>query len=143
MPEYKKFGIHLKVKNFYKSLNFYLKLGFKPAFAYGDKDYLEKFAKGVPSAPEKYHGMTFDIGGSLFEIADGHVAVKVEVFKQDITSSKISAMIDVDSLEKIMQICNENEFKIVKNPVKYPWGTVELVVRDPDGFILVFREFIK
>ena len=143
MPEYSKFGVHVKVANFYKSLDFYLKLGFKTIFAYGDEEYLKKYANNIPNAPEKYRGMTFEVGNSLFEIADGHVAVKLEVFKEAIRSSKVSAMIDVDSLEKIIKICSENAVPIVKDVKEYPWGTKELVLKDPDGLVLVFREFVK
>ncbi|MBL8014853.1 MAG: VOC family protein [Candidatus Doudnabacteria bacterium] len=143
MPEYMKLGTHLKVKDFFKSLDFYLKLGFKPVFAYGDEQYLAKYAQNIPHAAERYRGMTFEIGGGPFEIADGHVAVKPDVFKLRIESSKVSAMIDVDSIEKIINICERNGFEIAKGRVKYPWGTEELVVRDPDGFIIVFREFSK
>lgn len=139
-----KFGIHLKVKDIYKSFDFYSSFKLKPVFAYGRKEWINMLSKLYPELPhavEKYEGVTFEINNALFEIANGHVAVKNEVFKQDITSSKVSAMIDTESVDKIVEISKEKGFEIAKEPVKYPWGTREVVVKDPDGFILVFREF--
>lgn len=136
-----KFGIHIKVKNFDKSLHFYSSFGFKPIFAYGPKSFVGNFAE-IGTAPEKYRGVTFAIGDALFEIGEDHIAIKPEVFKEEIKSSKVSAMIDVDSVAEVRSICEKNNFEIAKNEVDYPWGTRELVVRDPDGFILVFREKI-
>jgi len=77
------------------------------------------------------------------ELGEDHIAIKKEVFKEEVKSSKVSAMLDVDSLKEIRKICEENNFEIAKSEVTYSWGTKELVVRDPDGFILVFREFVK
>lgn len=132
------FGIHLKVTDFKKSLFFYKKLGFKEFFAYGGKKFLESFGNSIPTAPEKYNGVVFKINNTLFEIADGHIAVKPEVFKQKIESSKISAMIQVGSLYEIIKICKKNRFKIAVQPRIFPWGTREMVIKDPDGFVLVF-----
>lgn len=133
-----KLGVHIKCKDFAKSLDFYLAFGFKPIFLYGSEEFRKRFDK-VSSAPEKYNGITFEIGNALFEIAEAHVAVKPEVFREYIKSSKISAMIDVNDLSEVRRICEENAYEIAKDEVHYPWGTTELVVKDPDGFILVFR----
>lgn len=141
-----KFGVHIKVKDIEKSFNFYSSFGLKPIFTYGRDFWIKKMITKYPSlahADEKYEGVTFELGNSLLEVANGHVAVKPEVFKQDITSSKVSAMIDTDSVNNIVEICKKNDFEIAKEPVTYPWGTREVVVKDPDGFILVFREFVK
>lgn len=135
-------GVHIKVKNFEKSLKFYLDLGFEPKFLYGSEELRHRF-KEIDSAPEKYNGVTFQIGSMLFEIADGHIAVKEEVFKETVNSSKISLMFDVDKPSYIREVCEKNDYKIRKEETEYPWGTRELVVEDPDGIILVFREFIK
>lgn len=136
----KQFGIHIKVKDFDRSFEFYTKFGFKPGFAYGPKEFTKQFS--CPVALEKYRGVSFGIGDAIFELGEDHIAVKREVFNQEITSSKVSAMVDVDSVAKIREICEKNDFEIAKAEVDYPWGTRELVVRDPDGFILVFRERI-
>ncbi len=138
-----KFGIHLKVKNIVKSLSFYQALGLKPCFAYGDKKFLKQFNNKIPTAQELYRGVSFDINGATLEIADGHLAVKSEVFKETINSSKVSAMINVPSLEKIEAICQSHSFNISVLPKIYPWGTREMVVKDPDRFVLVFIEKIK
>lgn len=52
-------------------------------------------------------------------------------------------MFDVDSLDKLIKICEENNIEITVPPKKFPWGTIEMVIKDPDGFVLVFREFAK
>lgn len=141
-----KFGVHIKCKDVYKSRDFYLKFGFKPIFAYGKQEWLDSLkaiSSEMGTAPEKYEGVTFEVGASLFEIANGHSAVKPEVFQSDMTNSKVSAMIHVDSVENVVKICEENGFKISVPIKEYPWGTKEVVIKDPDGFVLVFIELSK
>lgn len=140
---YSKLGIHIKVKSFSDSYAFYKKLGFTPIFAYGTGDFLAMLPEGLPTALEKYRGVTFELGGALFEIGEAHPAVKPEVFSTEITTSKVSAMIDVDSLDDLLRTCKNEGIPVIKGPTEYPWGTTEVVVRDPDGFILVFRELTK
>jgi uncharacterized glyoxalase superfamily protein PhnB len=139
----KQFGIHLKVKDINKSLKFYRLLKLKPCFAYGKKSFLKQFKNKVPVASEKYNGVVFEINNTLFEIADGHIAVKSNVFKEKIQSPKISAMIYVSSVNQILKLLKKNNYKISVFPKIYPWGTKELVVKDPDGFVLVFIEKLK
>ncbi|MBU0976306.1 MAG: VOC family protein [Patescibacteria group bacterium] len=139
---YKSFGIHVKVKNIEKSYTFYKKLGFREIFAYGKKSFLTKLEKKTPKVDEKYNGVTFQLGDTKFEIADGHLAVKPETFKKKILSSKISAMIFVESVEDILKICKKNSIKVSVPIKEYHWGTKELVLKDPDGFVLVFIENI-
>lgn len=130
-------GIHLKVADIEKSRDFYESLGFKPVFAYGDEEFLSTLPEGVGSAPEKYRGMTFQISDSAnLEIAEGHVAVNDQgVFSETITSPKISAMVQVESLLPLFDNPNVD----LRFPVrKYYWGTIEAAFRDPDGFVLVF-----
>lgn len=136
----KKFGVHIKVSNIETSYKFYKALGFNECFAYGDKDFLTKLDRKTPTAQEKYQGVVFELGESLFEIADGHLAVKPEIFKQKIETSKISAMLHLDSLTTIIAACKKNNIPIAVPPRKFPWGTRELVIKDPDGFVLVFIE---
>jgi len=136
---YTKFGVHIKVQNIRSSLKYYTALQFNPVFAYGDKKFLKHF-NTIPTAPEKYNGIVFDIGNSTLEIADGHLAVKPEVFKKTITNSKISAMIQVRSLSNIEKLCKKNKIEITVPRRKFPWGTTELVLKDPDGLVLVFIE---
>ena len=130
-------GIHLKVANFDKSREFYESLGFKPVFAYGDEKFRKTLSKGVPSAPEKYRGMTFKVGENAnMEIAEGHIAVNdKKVFKEKIKSPKVSAMVKVQSLVPLFS----NKLVNLKFPVRhYYWGTIEAAFRDPDGYVLVF-----
>lgn len=129
-------GLHLKVKDIKKSREFYEGLGFIPVFGYGDEAFRKTLPKGCGSAPEKYHGVTYQLkDGADLEIADGHIAAKPEVFGEEITSGKVSAMIKVESIVPV--------FKKQKDHIKYPvrkyyWGSIEVALRDPDGFVLIF-----
>lgn len=136
-------GIHLKVKDIDKSYIFYKAFGFTPIFAYGREYWIQKVLTdfpGTPNASEKYEGITFEVNNALFEVANGHIAVKPEVFQQEIHTSKVSATLDTGSVDDIVKICEKNSFEIAVGIKEYPWGTKEVVIRDPDGFILVFRE---
>ncbi|GEM_PF-2163167 len=131
------FGIHLKVADIRKSREFYESLGFKSVFAYGDEEWRKSVPGGVPSAPEKYRGITFAIGeGAKLELAEGHVGIKhKQVFKDVIQNEKISAMVNVKSLVPLFS----NPLVNITFPVRhYYWGTIEAAFRDPDGFVLVF-----
>ncbi len=121
-------GTHIKVSDFKKSLNFYEALGFKRVFEYGPNKKVK----------EDFHGAVFEHGGCKLEIADGHRAVKPQVFKEKVKSSKISLMINVDSLKRIISLCQKAKIPLTVKPRHYYWGTLELVVKDPDGVILVF-----
>jgi len=121
-------GSHIKVSDFTKSKSFYLSLGFKPIFEYGPDC----------QAKEDYSGIVFEAGGGVLEIADGHRAVNPATFKEHINSSKISLMIKVDSLETIAGLCHQNHIDITVPPRHFYWGTLEMVVKDPDGAVLVF-----
>ncbi|MBN2101048.1 VOC family protein [Candidatus Dojkabacteria bacterium] len=134
------FGIHIKCQDFDGSYAFYRNFGFKEVFAYGPEEFLRGLDGSIPTAKENYRGVSFQVGDAILEIADGHVAVKPEVFKEVVTSSKISAMVDVESLDVVEKVCRNNNYKIVAPRKEYPWGMTELVVKDPDGFVLVFRQ---
>ncbi len=121
-------GIHLKVANFQKSLKFYQTLGFKKVFEYGPNKKIK----------EAYSGAVFEHGGCKLEIADGHRAVKPTVFQQPITSAKVSLMISVNSLKGIISRAKKAHLPIAVNTRHYYWGTLELVIKDPDGLVLVF-----
>lgn len=121
-------GVHIKVANFEASKNFYEVLGFRQVFEYGPGT----------KVPEAYRGMTFEHGGCKLEIAEGHRAVKPEVFKTKIVNSKISLMIPVDSVTEIVELCQKNGIEVAVGPRHYYWGTIEVVVKDPDGVVLVF-----
>ena len=131
------FGTHLKVKDVVNSHKFYESLGFKAVFVYGDEEFRQSFGGNVASAPEKYRGITYQIGeNTRFEIGEDHIAIKDKnIFSKDIHTAKISAMITVDSLLPLLS----NELVEINFPIrKYYWGTLEVVIRDPDGFVLVF-----
>lgn len=121
-------GVHIKVKNFKKSFAFYEALGFKKIFEYGPSK----------SALEDYGGVVFEHGGAKLEIADGHRAVKSLVFKESMPSSKISLMINVSDISEIIMNANKAGIPIAVGPRHYYRGTLEVVIKDPDGVVLVF-----
>lgn len=121
-------GVHIKVRNFDKSVIFYESLGFKKVFEYGPE----------MSVKEDYRGTTFEHNGCKLEIAEGHRAVKPEVFQEQVKSSKISLMIQADSIHEILEKCHQHKIAIAVGPRHYYWGTLELVIKDPDGVVLVF-----
>lgn len=119
MRMFTKLGIHIKVRNIEASKKFYLSVGFKPVFCYGNDKLLEEFAR-IPNAKEKYNGIVFEIGSSLIEIADGHLAVKPDVFTRKIQSSKVSAMIHIDSVEELLALCKKESIEISVPPRDFP-----------------------
>lgn len=121
-------GVHIKVRDFGKSLAFYKALGFKKVFEYGPGK----------SVPEDYNGAVFEHGGAKLEIANGHRAVKRSVFEKSMVSSKISLMINVDSIEEVINVAKKAGIKLAVGPRHYYWGTLEVVIKDPDGVVLVF-----
>lgn len=129
-------GIHIKVKDIVRSREFYESLGFVPAFGYGDDAFRATLPEGCASAPEGYCGVTYNLTDTAqLEIADGHIAVKPETFGIDVHTAKISGMVRVESLLPLVDTLKPHMHYPVK---KYYWGTIEIAVRDPDGFVLVF-----
>lgn len=132
-------GMHIKVSDFVKSKAFYDALGFKKVFEYGpDKKFVKNKQGQLISAPEAYHGVTYQVGDARLEIADGHRAVKPEVFKEKISSSKTSLMVNVDSIGKLIKRCGKAKIPLTVGPRHFYWGTLEVVIKDPDGLVLVF-----
>lgn len=121
-------GIHIKTKDFKKSVSFYEALGFEKVFEYGP----DKKVK------EKYNGITFGHNNCRLELADGHVAIKPSVFKEAVTSSKISLMINVENINNVMGRAKKSGIPLAVGPRHYYWGTIEIIIRDPDGTVLVF-----
>ena len=126
----KSIGTHIKVKDFQKSLQFYEALGFQKVFEYGP----DKTVK------EAYSGTVFAIGDSKLEIANGHRAVKNEIFDKPMLDSKISLMFNVDSLRDIITRATTIGVTPAVVVRHYYWNTLEVVFKDPDGVVLVFIE---
>lgn len=124
----KSIGVHIKASDFKKSSAFYKNLGFQKIFEYGPNKKVK----------EDYNGAVYEYGGGKLELADGHRAVKPSVFKEKVTSSKISLMINVESITDIIGRCKTHGISLAVGPRHYYWGTLELVVKDPDGVVLVF-----
>lgn len=131
-------GIHIKVANFERSKRFYEDLGLKKVFEYGPKKILQKDEHGIVSVPEDYNGVTFQYGDFKLEVADDHRAVKSAVFKEKIPSSKVSIMIYVEKISEVVEQCKKTNIPLAVGPRHYYWGTLEVVVKDPDGFVIVF-----
>lgn len=124
----KNIGIHIKASDFKKSSTFYENLGFEKIFEYGPNKKVR----------ESYNGVVYEHLGCKLEIADGHRAVKTSTFKEKVQSSKISLMINVDSIANIISRCKKHNIPLAVGPRHYYWGTLEVVVKDPDGVVLVF-----
>lgn len=126
----KSIGTHIKAKDYKASRAFYEGFGFPVIFEYGpDKE-----------VKEEYSGVTFAVGAAKLEIADGHRAVKPETFEESVTSSKISLMIEVESLAEIIERAEKMGLSPTTPVRHYYWGKLEVVYRDPDGVIVVFTQ---
>mgnify|MGYP001584275844 CR=1 FL=1 len=121
-------GVHIKTKDFQKSLTFYEALGFKKTFEIGPNKKIQ----------EDYNMVMFDTGSGILEIADGLQVVKPEVFKETVTSPKISLMINTDNMEELLEQCKKADIPLAVGVRHYYWGNLEFVLKDPDGVILVF-----
>ncbi len=126
----KTIGTHIKASNYVKSRGFYEGLGFPVVFEYGpDKE-----------VKEDYSGVVFQAGSAKLEIADGHRAVKPEVFQETVASSKISLMIEVESIGEIIELATKMGLVPAVGVRHYYWDKLEVVYRDPDGVVVVFTE---
>lgn len=126
----KSIGVHIKARDFIKSKEFYTGFGFEKVFEYGPDQEVK----------EGYRGATFALGSAKIEVADGHRAVKSEVFEEVVGSSKISLMIEVESLTVTIERGKKMGL-VPTTPVRhYYWGKLEVVYRDPDGVIVVFTQ---
>ncbi len=135
MGNIKKIGTHIKVSNFTESRAFYLALGFQPIWESAPD--LEQTSTSGPEEGSLVIFATED-GTALLEIGDSHPAINPEVFKERVPSSKVSLMVHVSSLEEIIDRAERAKIAITRQPVNFEWGTTELVMRDPDGFVVVF-----
>jgi catechol 2,3-dioxygenase-like lactoylglutathione lyase family enzyme len=143
--QYTGFGIHLKVADISRSRAFYEgALGLAPVFGYGNEGFRKTLPPSIPSvvqdglpgAPERYCGVTYEPSPHApLEIADGHIAVPDRaVFLEGVESPKISAMLRIHSLVPLIR----DKRVFPKSSLKsYYWGTIEMVLRDPDGFVIV------
>lgn len=138
-------GVHIKVADIQASRAFYeALLEFVPVFGYGDEAFRKTLPEAIPSvlddglpgAPEKYHGVTYEpTPQSPLEIADGHIAVPdATVFSSPVPSPKISAMLKADSLVPLILGKGVRPTFPVRH---YYWGTLELALKDPDGFVVI------
>ncbi len=126
----KSIGTHIKARDYAKSRAFYEGFGFPVIFEYGPNKEVK----------EDYSGVTFAVGSAKLEIADGHRAVKRETFLEEVKSSKISLMVEVESLSEIIARAQKMGLSPTTPVRHYYWGKLEVVYRDPDGVIVVFTQ---
>ena len=136
MLEFTGLGIHIKVRDIVESRKFYESLGFTPVFGYGSEEFRKTLPEGCGSAPEAYQGVTYKLAdGAELEVADGHIAVKPADFQVEVDDAKITGMIRVKSVTPVIEKYQDR----IKFPVRhYYWTSIEVAIRDPDGFVLVF-----
>lgn len=127
----KSVGVCIKTKDFAKSRKFYEGLGFKAIFEVGPDKEIKDQNNVVIFGSET---------GGKFELTDGHVAIKPEVFRESIISSKISLMFEVDSVEEIIDKANKMGVEPAAPLRHYYYGNLEIVYLDPDGTRVVFVE---
>ena len=138
-------GVHLKVRDIAKSRSFYEGLlGLVPMRGSGDDAFRATLPQslpsraddGLPGAPDHWCSITYEPSPSAeLEIADGHPAVTDDaVFAGVVDGPKVSAMLHAESLVPLLR----DRGVVPSYPVRrYAWGTIELVLRDPDGFLVV------
>lgn len=137
-------GIHLKVSDIKASRSFYEEaLGLVPARGSGTDDFRRSLpdflatnrGDGLPGSPDAWNSVTYvpTAHGEL-EIADGHPAVDTVVFKRSVDGPKVSAMLHVESL---LPLVRDRRIQPTYPVRVYPWGSVEVVLKDPDGFVVV------
>ena len=80
------------------------------------------------------------MGEAKLEVADGHRAVAPATFVEKVTSSKISLMVEVESVAEIMERASKMKLSPTTPLRHYYWGKLEVVYRDPDGVIVVFTQ---
>ena len=71
-------------------------------------------------------------------IETGSQRVADEIYHKDINLSKVSAMVNVDSISELIETAKKADIELAVGPRHYYWGTIEVVIKDPDGFVLVF-----
>jgi lactoylglutathione lyase len=116
-------GVICLVKDLEKSAEFYEALGFE-------------FKKSIPGV-----AMTAYLNGFWIELLLEDKIVTNE-FKEDVKVTKKGAgqyiHISVENVDDYYNKLLKKGLKPLSEPQDYPWGSREFVVRDPDGYKLVF-----
>lgn len=113
-------GINIKVADLARSQAFYEAFGFQQLGAFEG-------------------GVIYGVGGvALLELNARHPAVAADVFQSRITTAKTSLMVHVPSLLPALAAAEQAGIPLAVPPRRFPWKTIEVVVRDPDGFVVVF-----
>lgn len=137
-------GVHLKVHDITASRHFYEQvLGMVPARASGSPEFrstlpvgLAPQDDGLPGSPDRWNSISYKpCPNTEIELADSHPAVpERSVFESEIQTPKISAMLHVESL---LPLIRDRGVRPTYPLRAYPWGSVEAVLKDPDGFVVV------
>lgn len=128
----KSMGTVVKTKDFAKSREFYVGLGFRIDFEIGPD-------KEIRSGDDRVVIFGSESGGK-FELTDAHPAIKPSTFAETVASSKISMMFEVESLGDIMERAKRMGYEPAVEARHYYYGTLEVVYKDPDGMVIVFIE---
>ena len=68
------------------------------------------------------------------------VATQSSPLGEEVAGKGISISFDIDDIEALARIALDAGAKVIEGPVNRPWNTRELVIRDPDGYRLVFTQ---
>lgn len=113
-------GVHIKVADLARSQAFYEAFSFQQIGAFEG-------------------GIVYGVGGvALLELNDRHPAVASDVFQRPITTAKTSLLLKVPSLIPVLMAAERAHISLAVPPRRFPWKTIEVVFRDPDGFVVVF-----
>lgn len=137
-------GVHLKVQDIAASRRFYEQvIGMVPARASGSPEFRSTLPAGfaphddgLPGSPDRWNSISYKpCPNTEIELSDSHPAVPDRsVFESEIETPKISAMLHVESLLPLIRDRGARPSYPVRT---YPWGSVEAVLKDPDGFVVV------
>ena len=121
---YQGFSTVFTVKDIQKSLDFYNKVGFKT----------EMTAPGpggkLMHAEVDYHGSTLMLGPSM----EGELKN---------VGTGVALYIDVPSADKAFQQVKAAGARIEEEPKDQFWGRRDFTALDPDGYKLVFSQFVR
>jgi len=115
----------LCVKDLEKTREFYEKLGFR--FASNTEDYLKAYINWfwVEFVP-------------LDKVEESVFKKESDIEKSEHRGSGIFIELSVDNVDEFYEEVKEKGLKSASEPRDWPWGRREFVLRDPDGYKLVF-----
>ena len=120
------------VADLQKSVEFYQRLGFEPV------------REGSNNRDVAYVRLD---GLSLQFVAQSSAADKPEAFQRDAfgepKGTGLYMNVEVDDVDQFFQTLKADGVTTSSEPRDWPWGQREFVLRDPDGYKLVFYQIIR